>query len=317
MFVDIARIHIQAGSGVKGCESFYRDRSIRKGKPNGGDGGNGGSVVIRTDSSIHTLLDFQYRRHFKAKSGSHGSSNNKRGKDGADCVIRVPCGTVVKDRETGTVLRDLIEDNESVIIARGGRGGKGNSKNRSATPGEEGEAREIVLELKLIADIGIIGYPNAGKSTLISKVSHARPKIASYPFTTKKPVLGVIKSDDKDIVIADIPGLIQGAHAGKGLGDKFLRHVERTRVLLHVIDAAAIDGRDPVGDYHSLNNELALYDKALLRKPQIIAANKIDEPGAKENLERLQSELKDKVYPISAKTGEGIDRLLSALGIKK
>lgn len=316
MFADYAKIHIKAGDGGKGCDSFFWDRSGKRGKATGGDGGGGGHVIIRTDPGVHTLLDFQYRRHFKARSGTHGGSNNKRGHDGEHCVIKVPRGTVVRDKATGDVLRDLIDGVDEIIIGRGGRGGKGNSKKRAAAPGEPGEERDLILELKLIADVGIIGYPNAGKSTFISRVSKARPKIASYPFTTKEPVLGVATVYDKDFVIADIPGLIEGAHSGKGLGDKFLRHIERTKLLLHFIDAAAVDGRDPVNDYNSLNKELALYSRELTKKPEIIAANKMDLPQAKENYGNLEKSLEDKVYAVSAMTGEGLKELLGAIAQK-
>ena len=258
-------------------------------------------------------MDFRYRRHFKAYSGKHGSSNNKKGKDGEGCVIKVPCGTVVRDTDTGLLLRDLVGDNEEVVICRGGRGGRGNSRRSKATAGAEGQVRELALELKLIADVGIVGYPNAGKSTLISRISEAHPKIANYPFTTKRPILGVVKIFDRDIVVADIPGLIEGAHEGKGLGDKFLRHIERTKILLHLIDSAGIDGRDPVSDYHTLNKELNLYGHAIDKKPQIVAANKIDLPEAKENLEKLEKEANKKIYAVSALTGNGISELLKAL----
>ena len=316
MFVDITKIHVKAGNGGNGCHSFYRDRAIQRGKPNGGDGGNGGDVVIQTDSSIHTLLDFQYRKNFKGRPGTHGSSNFKRGKDGEDCIVKAPCGTLIRDKATNAVLRDLVTSGESIIIVKGGKGGKGNHKKAAATKGEPGEARDIILELKLIADVGIIGYPNAGKSTFISRISKAKPKIASYPFTTKKPVLGMVKTYNKDIVIADIPGLIEGAHQGKGLGDKFLRHIERTKILLHMIDAAAIDGRDPLEDYKKLNNELSLYSKSLTQKPQIIAANKVDLPEAKENVEKLKKNLKNTVFAISASTGEGVKDLLARIAEK-
>jgi len=314
MFVDIAKINVKAGSGGNGCESFYRDRNVQKGKPNGGHGGNGGNIIFQTNSGIQTLLDFQYRQHFKAERGTHGSSNNKNGKTGADCVIKVPCGTLIRDQNSKAILRDLVGENERVIVCRGGKGGRGNSRKRRATFGEPGEEKDLLLELKLIADVGIIGYPNAGKSTLISRISQARPKVASYPFTTKTPNLGVVRIYDKHIVIADIPGLIQGAHKGKGLGDRFLRHVERTKILLHLIDAAAIDGRSPVSDYHSLNKELALYSKSLMKKPQIVVANKMDMPQAKQNLKELQDAVENKVYAISALTGEGLKELLTAIG---
>lgn len=313
MFVDTTRIHLKAGSGGNGCNSLLRTKVLRRGRPDGGEGGNGGSIVFVSDRNIQTLLDFQYRQHFKAKSGSHGSSNNKRGRDGDDCIIKVPPGTVILDSKTRKVLRDLATADQSVIVARGGRGGRGNARHRLATPGEPGEEREVVLELKIIADVGIVGYPNAGKSTLISVVSNTRPKIASYPFTTKRPMLGVVSRDFRDFVIADIPGLIKGAHLGRGLGHQFLRHVERTKVLIHLVDMAGVDGRNPLEDYNSLNEELGLYSRRLLKKPQIIACNKMDLPRAEKNLEIFKQEVKKKIYPVSALEKTGLEELITAI----
>lgn len=313
MFIDTTRIHLKAGSGGNGCNSFHKDKIQRRGRPNGGEGGDGGDVVITSDQNIQTLLDFQYRRHFKAEPGGHGSSNHKKGRRGKNCIIRVPPGTVILNRETREVLRDLADNNQSVIVARGGKGGSGNGRFRLAGDGGAGEEKEVFLELKLIAEVGIIGFPNAGKSTLISKLSNTRPKIASYPFTTKEPMLGVVKTEEKDFVIADIPGLIKGAHRGRGLGDKFLRHIERTKVLLHLVDMAAVDGRDPVNDYHSLNEELGLYNKRLLKKTQIVACNKMDLPEAAVNLEKFKSKINNKIYPVSALKDEGLDELLCAI----
>lgn len=314
MFIDRATIHLKAGSGGNGCDSFQRHKMHRRGRPDGGEGGDGGDVIIISDRNIQTLLDFQYKRHFKAQPGGHGSSNKKRGRDGADCIVRVPPGTLIIDAYTGEVLRDLYIDNQSVIVARGGEGGRGNSRFRPAAKGEIGEEKEVILELKLIAEVGIVGYPNAGKSTLISSISNTKPKIASYPFTTREPMLGVVNTQERDFVIADIPGLIKGAHQGKGLGHQFLRHVERTKVLLHLVDVAAVDGRDPVSDYYNLNAELGLYDKRLLKKIQIVACNKMDLPQAEENLKIFKSKIKAKVYPISALKKEGLDELLDAIG---
>lgn len=312
MFVDQAKIYIKAGDGGDGCNSMYRDRSSRYGRPDGGEGGKGGDACFVADFNVQTLLDFQYRQHFLADSGTHGSSNHKKGRSGQDLVIKVPPGTIIKDAQSGLVLRELIHPGDCVIIARGGQGGRGNSKFRPATPGRSGDEITVSLELKLIADVGIVGYPNAGKSTLISKISSAHPKIADYPFTTKAPVLGVVKVHNAAIVFAEIPGLIEGAHLGKGLGDRFLRHVERTKVLIHLVDIAGYEGRDPYRDYITLKKELKLYSKELIRKPQVIALNKADLDTAEDHLRKFKKHLRGvKVFVISAATGEGIKELLS------
>jgi GTP-binding protein len=312
MFIDEVRIYVKAGNGGDGCNSLYRDRVIRLGRPDGGFGGNGGDVIIEADGNIHTLLDFQYQQHFRAPSGLHGSSNHKKGARGEALHIKVPPGTLIKDDLTGLILRDLVKIGDSVVIARGGMGGRGNSRGREALKGESGEEKTLRFELKLVADVGIVGYPNAGKSTLISKISSARPKIANYPFTTKEPTLGVVKLyEDEVIVVSDIPGLIEGAHKGKGLGHKFLRHIERTKILLHLIDVAAIDCRDPYSDYINLNKELKLYSAELAKKPQMIVLNKIDCPQAKDNLKEFRKRLRGKkFFTISAATGEGIKEML-------
>ena len=310
MLIDQARIFVKAGDGGNGCTSFYRDRSVRKGKPTGGDGGNGGSIIFTASKSIRTLLDFQYKRHFKAPRGKHGGSNNKTGKSGSDLYIKIPEGTILRDRATGLVLRDLTSEKEEVIVTVGGRGGRGNSKKRDATPGEKGEEKDLELELKLIAEIGIIGYPNVGKSTLISRISRAKSKIASYPFTTKAPVLGIVKIYDGDLMFADMPGLIEGAHRGRGLGDEFLRHIERTKILLHMVDVASVEGRDSYEDYLSINKELSLYGRHVTEKPQIVACNKMDLPQGKGNLDIFRKKINKKIFPISAITGEGIKELL-------
>lgn len=310
MLIDQAKIHVKAGDGGDGCTSFYRDRSVRKGKPNGGPGGDGGNVIFKSDKNIHTLLDFQYNQHFRAERGGHGSSNNKKGKKGGDLYVKVPPGTILRDAKTRLLLRDLLPDEEA-IVAMGGKGGKGNTRKRIATPGEKGEEKEIELELKLIADVGLIGYPNAGKSTLISRVSKAKSKIASYPFTTKEPILGIVRMSDGDMVFADMPGLIEGAHKGRGLGDEFLRHIERTKVLLHVIDLAEVDRREAYSDYLSINRELSLYGRHLEKKPQIVACNKMDLAAARSNLAAFAEKMQKKVFPISAVNGEGIEALLN------
>ena len=295
MFIDQARIFVKAGSGGNGCNSLYRDKYIRRGRPDGGDGGNGGTVIIKADKGIQTLLDF----------------HNKRGRRGEDFVILVPCGTIVKDVSTNLILRDLLESDDSVIIAKGGKGGKGNSRGRVAASGEKGEEKDLVLELKLIADIGIIGYPNVGKSTFISKISSAKSKIADYPFTTKRPILGMVRHyEDRTLTFADMPGLIEGAHRGRGLGDRFLRHIERTRLLLHMIDISLLERKDPYKDFTLLNEELKLYSKNLVQKKQIIVLNKIDLPGPKNNVGMIKDRVGQEVFPISALTGEGVKELL-------
>ena len=312
MFIDEAKVYVKAGSGGDGCSSFYRDKYNRRGWPDGGPGGDGADVVFEVDANIQTLLDFHYKQHLKAPSGGHGSSNNKKGPRGGDLRVKVPAGTLIKDASTKLVLRDLVKVGDSVIIAKGGKGGRGNSKNHLADKGSTGEEKTVILELKLIADAGIIGYPNAGKSTLISKISSARPKIASYPFTTKEPVLGVVRPyDDATFVIAEIPGLIEGAHEGRGLGDRFLRHIERTKVLVHLVDIAGTEGRDGRSDYVKLNEELESYSKELIKKPQVIALNKVDLPGAAENIKKFKKEFpRKKVFPISAVSGKGLKELL-------
>ncbi|MDP3791812.1 MAG: GTPase ObgE [Candidatus Omnitrophota bacterium] len=315
MFVDEAKIYIKAGDGGDGCNSLFRDRSCRYGRPDGGEGGKGADIVFVADQNIHTLLDFQYRQHFQADSGLHGSSNHKKGRYGEDLRIKVPPGTIIKDAPSGLVMRELVHVGDHVIIAKGGSGGRGNSRHREASPGALGEEKTVILELKLIADAGIVGYPNAGKSTLISKISSARPKIANYPFTTKAPVLGVVKiHEDASLVVAEIPGLIEGAHLGKGLGDRFLRHVERTKVLIRLIDVAGSECRDPYKDYINLNKELRLYSKELIKKPQFIALNKSDIEGAADNIKKFKKHIRGvKVFPISAVTGEGVKELLAAV----
>lgn len=314
MFIDSARIKVKAGDGGNGCQSYFRDTRVEHGKPNGGDGGDGGNVILRADRGIYTLLDFQYQRHFKAGSGKHGSSNNKAGARGADKIILVPAGTVIKDVARDCLIRDLNEHGLQVVVAVGGRGGRGNSKNRDAELGEATEEKELLLNLKLIADVGIIGFPNAGKSTLISKISNATPKIASYPFTTKAPTLGVVKSDDDNtFIIADIPGLIEGAHEGRGLGDKFLKHVERTKILIHLIDMAGVDGRDPYQDYLTINKELKSFSKDVSRKKQVIVANKMDLEQAKINLKKFKKQFKRELFEISALKSEGLEELIEEI----
>jgi len=310
MFIDQARISVKAGDGGSGCNSFFRSKTVRKGKANGGDGGNGGHIIFKASKSIQTLLDFHYKRHFKSGRGYHGSSNNKTGRGGEDLIIGVPCGTIIKDARTDLLLRDLIDPNNEVIIARGGKGGKGNSRGREATIGSKGEEKELLLELKLIADVGLVGYPNAGKSTLISKVSSAKSKVCNYPFTTKRPILGIVRYFDNTLTFADMPGLIEGAHEGKGLGDRFLRHIERTRMLLHIVDVSMIERPDPYKDYLAITKELDLYSKNLCNKKRILVCNKVDIPGAKEAAQSLADKTGQKVFQVSALTGEGLRPLL-------
>ncbi|MBU0604680.1 MAG: GTPase ObgE [Candidatus Omnitrophica bacterium] len=315
MFIDEARIYVKAGGGGDGCSSIYTDKYNRVGSPDGGFGGHGGDVVFLVDGNVQTLLDFQYRQHHEAQRGYHGSSTHKKGARGKDLVIKVPPGTTVKDSDTGLIIRDLVAIGDKVIVAKGGQGGRGNSRNHEATEGSPGQVKTVRLELKLIADAGIIGYPNAGKSTFISKISSAHPKIASYPFTTKEPVLGVVRiHEESSFVVAEIPGLIEGAHEGRGLGDKFLRHIERTRILIHLVDISAFEGRDPVQDYRKLNFELKSYSKELSKKFQFIALNKIDNPGSEIYIKRFRKAYpKKKIYPISAITGKGLKELLEAV----
>lgn len=313
MFVDEAVVVCKAGDGGKGCNSLDRSRPGHY-RANGGDGGDGGSILMEASPNIQTLLDFQMTRFFEAEHGTHGSSNLKAGRRGESRLLYVPAGTEVIDNRTGELLKDLDHVGATVVVCKGGAGGKGNDKNHESTPGDPGEEREILLKLKLIADVGLVGFPNAGKSTFISRVSKAKSKIAAYPFTTKNPILGVVKFDDGQTrVLADIPGIIEGAHEGRGLGLEFLKHVERTRMLLHMIDFAAVDGRDPVSDYRTLNRELAGYSKALAEKEQIIVANKIDVPEARENLKAFRKKIRKKVFPISAVTGEGVNELLQEI----
>jgi len=323
VFVDSVKIYVKGGDGGNGIVAFRREKYVPKGGPAGGDGGKGGDVVLEVDEGLSTLLDFRYQRHFKAPRGQNGKSKGQHGADADDLVLKVPPGTMVYDDETGELLADLTRHGQRAVIARGGRGGRGNM--RFATPanpapeiaekGEPGEERWVRLELKLLADVGLIGFPSVGKSTLLSVVSAAKPKIAPYPFTTLSPNLGVVDVDgERSFVLADLPGLIEGAHQGVGLGHQFLRHVERTRLLIHVVDIAGSEGRDPVEDYHKINEELRLYDERLASRPQVVAANKMDLPGAAENLERFRRAVPDvPVYPISAATRQGVRELVYAV----
>ncbi|MFA5259631.1 MAG: GTPase ObgE [Candidatus Omnitrophota bacterium] len=314
-FVDEARIFVNAGNGGKGCESFYRDLYMRYPRPDGGDGGKGGDVVFEADSHIQTLLDYRYKQHYKADNGGHGGSKGKKGKTGDDCILRIPMGTVIRDKDTGLLIRDLTEHGQRIVVAKGGAGGRGNINNRTPTPPVMGEARTIHLELKLIADVGIIGFPNAGKSTLINYISKVKSKVADYPFTTKAPVLGVVQCEDvSDFIVADLPGLIEGAHAGRGLGDRFLKHAERTQILVHMLDMAATEGRDPCEDYEKINQEVASYSDRLSVKQKIVVANKMDLPQSSEHLRHFKRRYPDiRVMAMSAKTGDGVAAVVTQI----
>ena len=322
MFIDNARIYIRAGNGGNGAVSFRREKYINKGGPDGGDGGKGGDVVFVVDEGLRTLQDFRYKRKYIAEDGDNGKGSNCTGKSGEDLIVKVPPGTIVKDEQTGRVLADLIHAGQQAVIAKGGKGGAGNR--RFATPtrqipnfakaGDEGEEFWAILELKLLADVGLVGFPNVGKSTILSMVTAAEPKIANYHFTTIDPNLGVVNIDaENGFVMADIPGIIEGAHEGVGLGHDFLRHIERTRLLIHVVDISGSEGRDPIKDFETINEELKKFNPALYERPQIIAANKMDIKGAKERLTVFEEVYEDKgykVFPISAAANSGLNELI-------
>jgi len=321
-FVDQADIYVKAGDGGDGFVSFRREKYVPRGGPDGGEGGDGGDVIILADENLGTLLDLVSKSQYRAGNGRPGGSKNKTGARGQDAVIRVPVGTVVRDRDSGLALKDLTEHGQSIVVGRRGRGGRGNA--RFATPvdqaptrfeeGRPGQERNLRLDLKLIADVGLIGRPNAGKSTLLSRISAAHPRIASYPFTTLQPHLGIVETGDyRRFTVADLPGLIRGAHEGKGLGDEFLKHVERTRMLVHLVDAAPGDGSDPVQAYRAVQEELRLHSAELARKPEIIVASKMDLHGAERGLERLEGALKARTLPISTVTGRGVRQLLGRI----
>jgi len=316
MFIDRAKIYVRGGKGGKGCRSLYRDKYTLPGIPDGGDGGRGADIIIKADRNLSTLLDFQYNRHFYGKGGGHGSGKKRKGKDGVNIIIRVPIGTIIKDLKTDCILRDLDEDQEEAVVAYGGKGGLGNQHHKEVSEGEPGEEKELSLDLKVIADVGLVGFPNAGKSTLVANISNAHPKIAAYPFTTKSPALGMVKCKQGSFIIADIPGLIEGSSLGKGLGDKFLRHLERTRILIHLVDiSGGFEGREPLEDYKVISRELMNYGKGVYKKKQIIVANKIDLEGSAENLLRFKKAVKKKVYAVSALKRVGLEELIA--GIEK
>lgn len=319
MFVDEAIVELFAGDGGNGCKAFRREKCVPLGGPFGGNGGKGSNIIFKVDVGLNTLLDFKYKRKIKGDRGENGLGKGKHGKGAEDVVVMVPLGTVITDMETNLIIADLTKPDEEVVVAYGGRGGRGNIAFATRTNpapdfaenGEPGEYRKVKLELKLIADVGLVGMPSVGKSTFISKVSASKPKIADYPFTTLKPNLGVVRvSDGRSFVLADLPGLIEGASLGHGLGIQFLKHVERTRVIVHIVDMSEYSGRDPFEDYTIINNELKQFNEKILKKPQIVIANKMDMPGSKENLEKFKSKVDVPVYEISAITGEGLDVIL-------
>ena len=325
MFVDEVTIWVKAGDGGNGCLSFHREMYVPKGGPDGGDGGRGGHIIFQVDSQLTTLVDLRYQSRYRAQRGSPGQGNNRHGKNGEDVVIRVPPGTLVKGKETGDVLADLTKPGEQYLAAQGGKGGRGNTRFKSSTnqaprrveSGKPGEERHLLLELKLLADIGIIGFPNVGKSTLISRISAAHPKIASYPFTTLTPNLGVVRTSKyRSFVVVDIPGLMEGASHGTGLGFQFLRHIERTRYFVHVIDISSATRRDPVDDFNRLHAELEHYDPELCQRSQIVVANKLDILQEEERLRKLQAFCRNRqlpCFPISAVTGQGVQDVVTCM----
>lgn len=322
MFVDEVKLKVIAGSGGDGCTAFRREKFVPNGGPNGGNGGKGSNIIFTVDKGLRTLLDLKYQKEIKGKRGEHGSGKNQFGKNAEDIIIKVPEGTTVTDIDTGVVIADLVNENDSAVIAYGGRGGRGNKA--FATPsnpapdisehGEPGEERYIKVELKMLADVGLVGLPSVGKSTILSQVSRANPKIAAYHFTTLSPNLGVVKTNEgKVFVMADLPGLIEGASKGEGLGDKFLRHVERTRIICHVIDMSGFEGRNPYDDYVLINKELEEFSPKLLNKKQVIIANKMDMDDAKENLEEFKKKVDAEVFEVSAIANDGLDKVITHL----
>lgn len=319
MFLDEVTVELMAGNGGNGCMAYRREKYVEMGGPYGGNGGRGSNIIFKADEGLNTLIDLRYRRVIKGDKGENGLGKGMTGASAKDVIVKVPVGTVITDQETGLILGDLTKNGEEVVVATGGRGGRGNMAlaTRSnlcpsyAENGEPGEQRKVKVELKLLADVGLVGLPSVGKSTFISDVSAAKPKIAAYHFTTLTPNLGVVKTkDNRSFVIADLPGLIEGASLGEGLGDEFLKHIERTRIVAHIIDMGATEGRDPYEDYQIINKELANFKTNLLTKKQIVIANKMDVPGAEENLKKFKEKVDVEVYPISAVTKEGIDKVL-------
>ena len=322
MFLDEVTVELIAGNGGNGCMAYRREKYIEMGGPYGGNGGKGSNIIFKADEGLNTLIDLRYRRVIKGEKGANGLGKGMTGKSAPDVIVKVPVGTVITDQETGLIIGDLTKNGEEVIVATGGRGGKGNMALATRTNlcpsyaenGEPGETRKVKVELKLLADVGLVGMPSVGKSTFISDISASRPKIAAYHCTTLSPNVGDVKTkDNRSFVVADLPGLIEGASLGEGLGDQFLKHIERTRVIAHIVDMGSAEGRDPIEDYKIINNELANFKTNLLNKKQIVIANKMDLPGALENLERFKRKVNVEVYPISAVTKEGIDQVLYRL----
>jgi len=325
IFVDEAKIYALAGDGGNGAVAFRREAHLPKGGPSGGDGGDGGDVVVVGDEQLSTLLDFKYQQHYKATSGQSGGTKDKYGKGGDDMIVKCPVGTLIIDMDTGQTIADLSEPGQRVVVCKGGKGGRGNihfatstdRAPRKAEPGTPGEERTVRLELKLLADVGLLGFPNVGKSSLIARISAARPKIADYPFTTLVPNLGTVGlTGERSFVVADIPGLIEGAHAGAGLGDRFLRHLDRTRLLVHILDATAVEERTPLKDYETMNRELALYDPELAARPQLVVLNKMDLPDVRKRAKQIARPFAKRgieLHAISAATGEGTAELLESI----
>ena len=322
MFIDETVIKVIAGRGGDGCLAFRREKYVQMGGPYGGNGGHGSSIIFKVDTGLHTLIDLRYMKMIKGDKGENGSGKNQNGKNADDVIIKVPQGTVITDMDTGLIVADMKNTSDEVVVAKGGRGGRGNTafKTQSnpcpefAENGEPGEERVLKIELKLLADVGLVGLPSVGKSTFLSKVSAAKPKIADYHFTTLNPNLGVVKTkDNRSFVIADLPGLIEGASTGAGLGDKFLRHIERTKVIAHIIDMGSVEGRDPYDDFVTINKELENFNKKLIKKPMIVIANKMDMPDAEDNLNKFKKKVDCEVYPISAINSDGVDNVLMKL----
>lgn len=322
MFVDEAILELQAGRGGNGCMAFRREKYVEMGGPFGGNGGNGGNIIFKVDEGLNTLIDLKYKKLYKAPNGCHGQGKGMHGANAKDLIIKVPLGTVITDLENNLVIADLINKDDEIVVVKGGRGGRGNmafATHNNPAPafcenGEPGEIKKVKVELKLLADVGLVGLPSVGKSTIISKISAAKPKIAAYHFTTLKPNLGVVKaSNNRSFVVADLPGLIKGASLGEGLGDKFLKHIERTRVIAHVVDISGIEGRDPYEDYLTINKELENFNKSIMDKPQIIIANKMDMPASKKNLEEFSKKVKAPIYPVSAIDSEGLNKVVDVL----
>ena len=321
MFIDEVEIDVIAGDGGNGCMAFRREKYVPMGGPFGGDGGKGSDIIFKVDTGLNTLIDLRYQKQIKGKKGENGEGKARQGKNAENVIVRVPLGTVITDLDTNLIIADLTKKDDEVIVAYGGRGGRGNMSfaTRSnpapnfAENGEPGEVKRVKIELKLLADVGLVGMPSVGKSTLISKISASKPKIAAYHFTTLNPNLGVVKVDSRSFVVADLPGLIEGASLGEGLGDKFLKHIERTRVIAHVIDMSGFEGRDPYDDYVIIRKELENFSKDLIKKPEIIIANKMDMPESEKNLEEFKHKVDKKIYPISAINNDGLDKVLTEL----